>query len=153
MRSRGDPGPLETVESPVAAAAPFTPIGPRYKMVVNKDGVYRLSASWAATNAPALVNANTGKIRIDCQGRQMPITVIDANSNGIFDGTDSAAGLSVSVTLTLVVSGFASFRTDWEKLAGPSSAPCVNSRNPFQSEGPETTVLFTLIVERWRLLA
>jgi len=57
-------------------------------MIVNKDGIYRLSASWAGANAPDLLNRTAANLRIDCQEVQIPITVVDANSNGIFDGSD-----------------------------------------------------------------
>lgn len=66
----------------------LAPGNTHYKMIVNTDGIYRLSASWAFTNTPDVVNRSVANLRVDCQGLQIPITVVDANSDGSFNGSD-----------------------------------------------------------------
>lgn len=66
----------------------FGPVSGKYKLIVNRDGVYRLSPTWASTNASGLLSFNPATYRVDCQGQQIPITVVDANTDGTFNGAD-----------------------------------------------------------------
>ncbi len=68
----------------------FGPLSGKYKLIVNRDGVYRLSPSWISTNAPALAGYNPAAWRLDCLGQQVPMTVVDANADGTFNGSDYA---------------------------------------------------------------
>lgn len=74
----------------------------KYKLSVNRDGIYRLSPSWVATNAPDLLNFSPTRYRLDCLGAQIPITVIDADSNGTFNGSDYIEFVGQALTWDLL---------------------------------------------------
>ena len=81
-------GVEKTGASGAAAMSVDTALSTKYKLTINKDGIYRLSASWLQTNAPAILTYAPGSYRLDCQGIQVPITVVDANADGTLSGSD-----------------------------------------------------------------
>jgi hypothetical protein len=79
-------------ESMVVAASTegtsFAPLSAKYKLTINKNAIYRLTPAWIAANAPDLLSHSPSKYRMDGLGQQLPITVVDANSDGTFNGSD-----------------------------------------------------------------
>jgi hypothetical protein len=84
------PAERDAEEMTVAAATQqgLTPLSVKYKLTVNKNAIYRLTPAWVAANAPDLLNYSPAKYRLDCLGQQLPITVVDGNSDGTLNGTD-----------------------------------------------------------------
>ena len=93
----------DPVEPTHEGASTLTPISTRYKMIVNKTGMYRLSAAWATSNAPT-VNRPVSSLR-STPGHQLPITVIDANSDGNFGSDLVSSGQALTGTSCLRTSG------------------------------------------------
>ena len=73
------------VISPIKTLAP---VSAKYKLTINKNAIYRLTPAWVGSNAPDLLSQNPSKYRMDCLGQQIPITVVDANTDGTFNGSD-----------------------------------------------------------------
>jgi hypothetical protein len=72
--------------APGVATAPLAQLAPeatnRYKLTVNHDGIYRLGVAWITANAPSLLGQILSRLRVDCQGRQIAISVVDVNGDG-----------------------------------------------------------------------
>ena len=84
------------------AASTLAPLSVKYKLTINRDAVYRLSAAWISANAPDLLNYAPSKYRMDCLGQQVPITVIDANTDGTLNGTDYVEFFGQALTWDLL---------------------------------------------------
>lgn len=57
------------------------------KIKVSKDGIYRVTYSDLYSDCPA-ISFDSSTISLSNQGTDIPIEVVDSNSNGIFDGGD-----------------------------------------------------------------
>lgn len=63
----------------------------RYKLTVNKDGIYRLTHAWVQANAPDLLTHAPSTFRIMDLGVEIPIRVVDQDGDGTFEGNGAAA--------------------------------------------------------------
>lgn len=74
----------------------------KYKLTINRDGIYRLSPAWVAANAPDLLNFSPAQYRIDSLGQQIPITVTDSTPTGTFSGSDYIEFVGQALTWDLL---------------------------------------------------
>jgi len=84
---RAAPALTGAVRDPFAAAAD-TPLGPRYKIVVDQDGLYQLTYANLQAAGLNLTGVDPRNIHLTSQGLAVPIYMKGNESDGVFDPTD-----------------------------------------------------------------